>query len=79
MTYKLRAECFLDVFNFIVSFKPITYKIIKDDVFPDVEFEFDSDCNIELVIDSINQLEDCHVMAQTIKPINEYTGERIID
>jgi hypothetical protein len=79
MTYKLRAEFFLDVFTFIESFKPLTYKIIKDGVLPDVEFEFDSDCNIDSIINAIEQLEDCHVMAQTIKPINEYTGERIIN
>lgn len=79
MTYKLIAECFLEVFNFIERFKPITFKIINESDSPDVEFEFDSNGNIDLNINAINQIEDCHVMAQTIKPINEYTGERKIN
>jgi hypothetical protein len=56
MTYKLIAKCFLEVFNFTERFKPITFKIINESDLPDVEFEFDSNGNIDLNINAINQI-----------------------
>lgn len=75
-TFKFRAEALCDVTGFLEQFIPTKATII-------FEMEMDVECIIETVaeIDEViaymDMVPDSHVMIQTIKPINEYTGERI--
>ena len=80
MKYKFRAECEQDVKNFI-SFIPnhlVSYYdiCVEQLICPDVEGIIDIDMKLSDLRFLINQIPDCHVIAQTINYINKYTGER---
>lgn len=75
--YKFRAECSIDVErleNVIPS--KFNVNLIKQG-FPDVEVEFDSYLSLSEIIDLMKTIEDGHVMYETVKPIEQYTGQRI--
>ncbi len=77
-TYKLRAECSQDVAEFIqnVHSQLKSFKMIKDDELPDVYFEFETELALDEIILTLKDIEDSHVMFQTVQPIEKYTGER---
>ncbi len=78
-TYKMRAEGIFDVMAVWTgtAICPGRYKIEKPTKhIPDVEIEFDSHHPIEYLIKEMDRIPDTHVMQETIKPIEEYTGER---
>ncbi len=79
-TYKFRAECELDVKNFMALMPTSTIlridPIDEDMELPDVECILQTSMTIDRVRFIAFNAEDCHVIAQTIAPINEYTGER---
>lgn len=82
MNYKLRAECSKDVLNFLnkTHNEISSLKMIRDGGgFPDVEFEFETKLSLNKIFSILHGIEDTHVMRQTIKPIEEYTGERNYD
>ena len=81
MKYKLRAECAHDVEQFIKKMEGYTWnhKVMQIKDFPDVEFTFDSEVNRERIKDILRMILDSHVMIETIKPLEEYTGERITE
>lgn len=84
MKYKARAECYHDMaevisrlqMNFDVDDLIVEPMIHKNVLFPDVTFVFKCDANLYDIIDAINECEDCHVIAETVKLENDYTGER---
>jgi hypothetical protein len=78
MKYKLRAECSKDVVGFLnnVHSQLSSFSLIKDKELPDVEFEFETDLALDEIILILKDLDDAHVMYQTVKLIDEYTGER---
>lgn len=80
MRYKLRSECLSDVQKAIDAFniqlKTATITFIDSKNIPDCEFEFDTDLALDEIIMRLQDIEDSHVMYQTVKPIEKYTGER---
>ncbi len=81
MTYKLRAECSHDVAEFIQKShgQMKNFKMERDKLFPDVVFKFESDLPLNKIILTLRDIEDSHVMYQTVKPIKQYTGKRNYD
>jgi hypothetical protein len=81
MQYKFRAECQydVDVFKYGNEHEISNLKIENDKDFPDVYVTFDSDLPLEEIIYLMREVEDGHVMYQTLRPIQEYTGERNYD
>lgn len=81
MHYKLRAECSNDVMRFIENAHGHMegFKMERDKRFPDVDFEFESNLNLEEIISILRLIDDGHVMVQTVKPTGEYTGRRNYD
>jgi len=78
MLYKLRAECLQDVVNFIekIHFNLFSFNIKKDEKYPDVDFEFETDLVLDEIILNLKDIEDSHVMYQTVNLFKDYTGER---
>ena len=78
MKYKLRAECAHDVEQFIKKMEGYSWnhKVLPIVGYPDVEFTFDSAVNKERIKDILRMIPDSHVMIETLKPLEEYTGER---
>lgn len=77
--YKLRAECLHDVLLLINKMPRKNLwgiKIEQWGPFPDVEFEFKTKLTLDEIIVILMKQVDSHVMIDTLKPINEYTGER---
>lgn len=44
--------------------------------FPDVEFEFKSRLTLNEILAILKRQIDSHVMVETLKPFDGYTGER---
>lgn len=78
MKYKLRAECAHDVEQFIKKMEGYTWnhKVLPIVGYPDVEFTFDSAVNRERIQSILRTIPDSHVMIETLKPLDKYTGER---
>ena len=76
--FKLRAECFQDVVEFInkVPKKVWQIKVEQEDFLPDMVFEFSSEMTLQEIILVLSKIQDGHVMMDTINPIEKYTGER---
>jgi hypothetical protein len=76
--FKLRAECLQDVIGLIQRMPENAWavKIEQWDSLPDVEFEFKTRLNQTEIIGLLNQQDDSHVMIDTLKSIDEYTGKR---
>lgn len=89
-TFKFRAECLHDVFEFLKEQAeydrneghPIitSYKIISmNTLFPDVALEFQSLQDISVIRDILSKIQDGHVMLESVNTLEEYTGERYHD
>lgn len=77
-TYKLRAEGLNDFLSFLqtgmyMKMKSFTIEPIG---VPDVVVSFVTDASLSEIKSKLKEVPDSHVMLETIKPINEYTGER---
>jgi hypothetical protein len=83
--YKLRAECESDVDLLLCllerSRTPITEWSVEhsDPGIPDVDLVFACALPIEALRRAITEIEDGHVMGETIAPFDAYTGERTYD
>lgn len=87
IVYKLRAECTKDIidlmkrmmsYNGVRSNKDLGfYPIVAD--FGPLELTFWSRSSPGRVRHFIRQKEDSHVMVETVRPIDQYTGERTYD
>jgi len=75
--FKLRAECIQDILLFMDKLGEtlIGFKIERD-FFPDVEFEFFTNLTKDEILSVLSRQDDSHVMLDTLRPFNEYTGER---
>lgn len=78
MLYKLRAECSHDIALFIQKAHTefTEFKMVKKTGFPDVEFEFMTALELDEIELILEEIQDSHVMCQTVKPLDEYDGER---
>lgn len=84
-TYKMRAECSLDIIKFISKMddglKDFSMERWEDEngiPFPDVDFTFTcwEDPGLDNIKKIIYEIEDGHVMVETVQPLELYTGER---
>lgn len=55
------------------------FKMQKDEELPDVEFEFETELALDEIIMTLKDIDDSHVMYQTVQPIEKYNGERDYD
>jgi hypothetical protein len=77
-TYKLRAEGLNDFLAFLqqgmyIKIKSFTVEPIG---IPDVVVTFITDSSLSEIKSKLKKVPDSHVMLETVKPINEYTGDR---
>ena len=80
-TYKLRAECRVDVDRLALVLAATGYdvsnwKMTPNPDLPDVTLVFDSSATVEELRAACTHVPDGHVMEQTVEPIALYTGER---
>jgi hypothetical protein len=77
-TYKLRAEGLNDFLSFLQTGMYMRMKsfTIEPIGVPDVVVSFVTDASLSEIKSKLKEVTDSHVMLETIKPINEYTGER---
>lgn len=82
-TYKFRAECSTDVIHFFRAMADKTFDSVhiksqelEGNRIPDVDVVFKSSNSLAKLIQAAKQIDDFHVIAQTIRPISKYTGER---
>jgi hypothetical protein len=75
--FKLRAECFQDVLQLLNKMRKNLYGFkIEQDFFPDVDFEFITNLTSDEILAILMKQDDSHVMRETLKPFDEYTGVR---
>lgn len=76
--FKLRAECLDDVLQFIHKMPTNVWemKIVQVGQLPDVEFEFKTTLTLNEVLSILSRQTDSHVMMETLRPFDKYTGER---
>ena len=74
-TFSFRAECQADVNCFLQeslnsNIKITVTKTVTDkDEFPDVEIEFESETQLEDLIEVMRKVQDGHVMYQTLRQV----------
>ena len=75
--FKLRAECFDDAL-FLFKRLPVVWgiKLIQWGPMPDFELEFKTKITSEEILAILEEHEDAHVMMDTLRPFEEYTGKR---
>ena len=75
--FKLRAECLDDVL-FLYKKMPQIWgiNIVQWGHMPDIEFEFKTTLTSDEILAILKKRVDGHVMIDTLKPYDEYTGER---
>ena len=77
-TYKLRAEGLNDFMNFLGTgvYSNVKSYTVEPIGFPDVAVSFETNLSLSEIKAKLREVQDSHVMLDTIKPIKEYTGER---
>jgi predicted transcriptional regulator len=77
-TYKLRAEGLNDFMNFLGTgvYSNVKSYTVEPIGFPDVVVSFETNLSLSEIKAKLREVQDSHVMLDTIKPIKEYTGER---
>lgn len=75
-TFKLRAETPRDIAELLQAIDIVTMSYTRDPVYFGIEVMFTSDWPLAKIKSAISQIEDGHVMFQTVNLANEYTGER---
>ena len=81
MKYKFRAECSQDAEQFKQENREAisNFEIVPVEGFPDVDVTFDSHLELSEIIELMKDIDHGHVMYQTVKPVDEYTGKRDYD
>ncbi|ELY1992905.1 hypothetical protein SL054_002266 [Flavobacterium psychrophilum] len=76
--YKLRAECSNDVVNFLnnIHTQLHSFKFERWKNLPDCQLIFSTELALDEIQYCLLDIEDCHVMAQTVMPYRLYTGKR---
>lgn len=77
--YKCRSECFSDIARWYTSldFYPLVKDVSQTGDFTDCECIIASCRSLDELRKTMSSVADCHVMAETLKPIEQYTGVRI--
>lgn len=69
-TYSYRAECQADSDSFLESIREFSTLEVRvsrtDGIFPDVEVEFESSCDLSELHDVLSKLVDVHVIRDTL-------------
>lgn len=78
-TYKCRSECFGDIARWYTSldFHPLVKDVSQTGDFSDCECIIVSCRSLNELRKTMSSVSDCHVMAETLKPVDQYTGNRI--
>lgn len=79
--YKLRAEGLNDFLAFLqkgMYFRIKSFTVQPIGV-PDIVVSFETDASLSEIKSILREIPDSHVMLETVKPINEYTGDRYAD
>lgn len=76
--YKLRAECLNDALLLIDKMPNNVWgmRIEQWGPMPDIEFEFKSRLTLDEILAILSTQVDSHVMMDTLRPFEEYTGKR---
>ena len=79
--YKMRCELYSDAFTFLSDYTQKTFgdlkKIIIDiDKYKGATLEISTSRSLSFVKNILENLQDLHVMSQTIENVENYTGER---
>ena len=79
--YKLRAETVIDVTGWLNTgpdFEKITIasQYIEKNKIPDVDIEIETGMSLEDLRASLSQVENGHVMVESVNYFDGYTGER---
>ncbi len=76
--YKLRAEGINDFINFLGTgiYFDIKWFKVETTSGPDVIVTFSTNLSLKQIKSNLEQVQDSHVMLDTVKPVNQYTGER---
>jgi hypothetical protein len=79
--YRFRAECQRDVNELcrLLNTQPHAITTELTAGFPDVEAAIVIVLSLEQLRDVMRQVEDGHVMVQTVAPTQDYTGKRNYD
>lgn len=82
--YKLRSECLMDIVAFVNVLlnleggSKIRIKAIDSiSSIPDMEMTFSTILSKSEIISLLSDIDDSHVMIETLQPIELYTGLRI--
>lgn len=76
--YKLRAEGLNDFLAFLqkgMYFRVKSFTIEPMGI-PDVVVTFETDASLSEIKSKLREVPDSHVMLETVKPVNAYTGDR---
>lgn len=74
--YKYRAESYVDVSRYYSKY-PCEYIVVTPiHRFPDCEVVMGSNLQLDEIKKQMEEIPDSHVMMETIKAYDEYTGER---
>lgn len=78
MRYKFRAECFPDVYNFVIALdqQPDSLSIKFQQSAADVTAIVETHFELSEIKRRIKNVPSCHVIFQTIEREEDYTGER---
>lgn len=75
--FKFRAECLRDVEELLRQINHSGMEVnIKFFHVPDVEVTLLTDLTLDSIIQEAREIDDCHVIVETIQRVQEYTGER---
>lgn len=75
-TYKMRAECLIDVVQFLTAISVYSYVIEStDNRFGDVTIEFTCPLDVATLKENMATIQDGHVMLETVALESDYTGE----
>ncbi|MDD4931436.1 MAG: hypothetical protein PHG66_04825 [Candidatus Colwellbacteria bacterium] len=79
--YKFRSECSVDTDRFVELFKDYIISIERksDPDFPDEDVEFSSLKSLDEIRLVMKEIEDGHVMLESLNYADEYTGDRYYD
>ncbi len=77
--YKFRAECWVDYLSLLAHlpvypYRQWTYPLLESA--PDIVITMEIDASFDEIIEALRDVEDSHVMIQTLELEENYTGER---
>jgi hypothetical protein len=70
MQYNFRAECIMDVYNFLMSDIPISSYNINSPLSLDCYVNFSTNKTLKEIKKELRKIDDSHVMLRTIQRIN---------